>query len=111
MYSVAFIYEPGEYDTEFHRLNDLLDTAAREIPGFRGAESWRSSDGGRRQATYYWQDRASLGAFATHPTHLQAKQRYARWYRGYHVVVSEVVRSYGDGAFAHFTPNERRAAP
>lgn len=28
MYSAAFIFKPGTYDDEFHRLNDLIDTAA-----------------------------------------------------------------------------------
>ena len=28
MYSAAFIFRPGQYDDEFHRLNDLIDQAA-----------------------------------------------------------------------------------
>jgi hypothetical protein len=32
--------EPGEYDTEFHRLNALIDEAATANPGFLGSESW-----------------------------------------------------------------------
>jgi len=40
---------------------------------------------------------------------VEAKREYQRWYRGYHIVISEIVKSYGDGAFAHFTPNVRAA--
>lgn len=54
-------------------------------------------------ATYYWETMDELQAFARHPSHVEAKRQYSRWYEGYHVVVSEVIRSYGDGAFAHYT--------
>ena len=110
MYTVAFIYEPKEYDTEFHRLNDLIGQAARSMPGFLGAESWKSEDGKRFNATYYWSDLDSLREFSNHPRHLEAKRQYSRWYAGYHIVVSEVVRSYGDGFFPHITPNQRENA-
>ncbi|HEX2082896.1 MAG TPA: hypothetical protein VHF86_05360 [Xanthomonadaceae bacterium] len=70
MYSAAFIWEPGTYDAEFHRLS-------------------------------------AIKALSTHPVHQQAKREYARWYAGYHIVVSQVLRSYGDGAFEHVMPNAR----
>lgn len=108
MYSVAFIYEPGEYDAEFHRLNKLIDEIARSMHGFIGAESWRSPDGKKTNATYYWANMDTLKEFSSHPKHLEAKRQYSRWYAGFHIVISEIVRSYGDGAFPHITPNERR---
>jgi heme-degrading monooxygenase HmoA len=108
MYCAAFIFEPGEYDAEFHRLNGLIDEVARSLPGFVGTESWQSEDGRRKCASYYWNDLDTLKAFSAHPSHLEAKRQYSRWYNGYHIVVSEVLRSYGDGAFSHLTPNKRR---
>ena len=57
--------------------------------------------------TYYWDSLETLRTFSTDPVHQQAKREYARWYKGYHIVVSEVLRSYGDGAFDHVTPNTR----
>ncbi len=110
MVIASFIFEPGQYDAEFHRLNDIIDSVARSLPGFLGAESWQSSDGGRRNATYFWDSLDTLRTFSTHPVHQDAKRQYAKWYNGYHIVVSELVRSYGDGAFAHITPNERQRA-
>ena len=107
MYSAAFIYESSEYDEEFHRLNAEIDAVARSLPGFLGAESWQATDGRRRNATYFWSDLETLKIFSTHPTHLEAKRQYARWYEGYHIVISEVLRSYGNGALAHITPDER----
>ncbi len=107
MYSAAFIFEPGEYDDEFHRLNELIDDAARATDGFIGTESWQSADGSIRNATYYWQTLEALQEFSRHARHLEAKQQYRKWYKGYHIVVSEVIRSYGDGRIAHLTPNSR----
>lgn len=109
MFSAAFIFEPGNYDERFDELNALIGTAAQATPGYLGAESWRSPDGSRANATYYWESLESLREFSQHPTHVEAKREYQRWYHGYHIVISEVVKSYGDGAFAHFTPNSRAA--
>lgn len=107
MYSAAFIFEPGTYDDEFHRLNALIDEAARATDGFIGTESWQSGDGKIRNATYYWESLESLQQFSRHPRHLEAKRQYTNWYNGYHIVVSEIVRSYGDERISHLTPNER----
>ncbi len=103
MYSVSFMWTPGEYDAEFHRLNAEIDAVAKSLPGFCGSESWRSVDGLRGNAVYYWSNLDDLAKFASHPTHLEAKRQYARWYAGYHVVVAEVLRSYGDGQMPHIT--------
>jgi heme-degrading monooxygenase HmoA len=108
MYIAAFIYSPGQYDDEFHRLNGIIDAVAKSLPGFLGVESWQSTTDDRRNATYYWSDLDTLEQFAAHPAHQEAKRQYARWYEGYHIVISEVVRSYGDGSLAHATPNERQ---
>lgn len=107
MFCASFIWEPGTYDSEFHRLNDIIDQVALALPGYLGVESWQNEDGSRRCANYYWIDLDTLRAFSTHPAHQKAKRQYAQWYTGYHIVVSEVIRSYGDGAFAHITPNQR----
>lgn len=109
MYIAAFNFEPGTYDARFHELNALIDAAARATPGFIGAESWRSPDGRRANATYYWTTLEALRAFSSQPKHIEAKREYSKWYRGYQIVISQVVRSYGDGAYEHFTPNEREA--
>jgi len=105
MYSVSFIFEPGTYDARFHELNALIDAAARASAGYIGTESWRSADGKRVNATYYWSSLEELREFASHPRHLEAKRQYQKWYRGYHIVIAQVVRSYGDGKLDHFTPN------
>ncbi|MGH8121836.1 MAG: antibiotic biosynthesis monooxygenase family protein [Rudaea sp.] len=110
MYSAAFIFEPGVYDARFHELNALIDQAAKATEGYLGVESWRSADGQKSNATYYWATLDALKQFSNHPKHLEAKREYKKWYRGYHIVIAQVIRAYGDGAFAHFTPNEHAAA-
>ncbi len=109
MYSASFTFEPGIYDARFHELNALIDAAARATAGYIGVESWRSVDGTRANATYYWRSLEALREFSSHPSHVEAKRQYQRWYRGYHIVIAEVVRSYGDGnlSVTPFTPNER----
>jgi heme-degrading monooxygenase HmoA len=109
MYSVAFTFEAGTYDARFHELNARIDAAARATPGYLGVESWRSADGARANATYYWQSLEALRAFSDHPDHLAAKRDYRRWYRGYHIVIAEIVRSYGDGNLPHIGADERAA--
>ena len=110
MFSAAFIWEPGTYDAEFNELNALIEAAATSTPGFLGVEEWKTEDGKRRNATYYWQDLESLKALSVHPKHIEAKQKYAQWYNGYHVVISKVIKSYGDSALIHATPSARSAA-
>ena len=107
MYSAAFIFKPGTYDDEFHRLNALIDKAARANPGFITAETWKSADGATLNATYYWQTLEDLRVFSQHPDHLEAKKQYRRWYDGYHIVISEILKSYGDDSIDHCTPNDR----
>ncbi|MDH4049252.1 MAG: DUF4188 domain-containing protein [Gammaproteobacteria bacterium] len=108
MYSASFVWEPGDYDAEFHRLNKAIDDVARSLPGFLGVDAWQSADASRKNAIYYWDSLDTLKVFSAHPTHLEAKRQYARWYKGYHIVISEVLRSYGDESFSHITPNDRK---
>ena len=111
MYSAAFIFEPGVYDASFHELDALIETAALATEGYLGRETWKSVDGSKTNATYYWDTQESLKAFSSHPKHLEAKRQYQRWYKSFHIMVSQIIKSYGDGALTHITPNERRLTP
>ncbi|NBF05889.1 antibiotic biosynthesis monooxygenase [Pseudomonas sp. Fl5BN2] len=107
MYIAAFIYKPGQRDEEFHRLSAIIDEIAISLPGFVGTQSWTSADQQLINASYYWEDEASIQAFARHPAHLEAKRQYQRWYAGYQVVISKVERAYGDGAITQLLANNR----
>lgn len=107
MYSAAFIFEPGLFDEKYYALDALIQAAAEATPGYLSQEVWKSGDGKRVNAIYYWSSLEALKVFSNHPKHLEAKRQYQQWYQGFHIVISQVLKSYGDGAFAHATPNER----
>ncbi len=110
IYSVSFIFAERDLDDAFFALDAQIEQAAEQTVGFLGKESWASPDGARRNSVYYWRDLDALKAFSRHPLHLEAKSRYQEWYAGFHVVVAKVLKSYGDGALGHITPNARNFA-
>ncbi len=103
MFTAAFLFEPGVFDDRYFALDALIDAAAKATPGFLGQENWQSADGQRVNATYYWASESALQSFARHPKHVEAKAQYKQWYRSYQVVISQVIRAYGDGAMPHIT--------
>jgi heme-degrading monooxygenase HmoA len=94
---VQFIFKPGTYDEDFHRLDGQIDEYARGLPGFVRTETWTQSEAGLVNAIYYFSDRDALRALSRFPTHVEAKGQVRRWYEGYRIVVTEVTATYGDG--------------
>ncbi|MFG6447305.1 antibiotic biosynthesis monooxygenase family protein [Roseateles sp. BYS180W] len=109
MISASFIFDEGRYDEAFHALDAAIERAVLETPGYLGQEQWRNEAQGRLCNVYYWSDESGLRALMQHPAHLQAKARYTEWLQGYRVVVSQVLRSYGDGLMAHPTSPQEPA--
>ncbi|WP_322919202.1 hypothetical protein [Nocardioides renjunii] len=110
MICCQFIFKPGTYDDEFHRLDAEIDDYARALPGFDRVEKWLSPEGDVVNAMYYFADRSSVAQLGRFPQHRQAKGQVARWYDGYRIVVSDVSATYGDGRLpappsAHTTPD------
>lgn len=97
MICAQFIFKPGAYDEEFHRLDAAIDDYARSLPGFVTVETWTANDGGVMNAVYYFHDRESVALLARFPDHREAKSHVRRWYDGYRIVISEVTATYGDG--------------
>jgi len=104
MYASTFIFATRQFDDAFHRLDQAIAEAARALPGYLGEESWENSANGLVSNVYYWRSLEALQALMTHPSHLQAKAAQANWLDGYRVVISEVMRSYGDGRIDHLLP-------
>lgn len=92
-----FIFKPGTYDEDFHRLDQQIDDYARNLPGFDRVEKWLAPEGGVVNAMYYFADQKSVAHLARFPTHREAKGQVQRWYDGYRIVISEVKATYGDG--------------
>ncbi len=108
MLSSSFIFTTIKTDEEFLRLDALIDKVANATVGYIGKEIWVSEDGKKRNSVYFWETREALEEFAKHPTHLEAKRQYKKWYGGFNIVISEIQKSYGDGALDSLLPNNRK---
>ena len=92
-----FIFEPGEYDQEFHRLDAQIEDYAKSISGYIKTVRWVSVDGTIRNSVYYFENMDALTELSRFEQHITAKKNYARWYKGYRIEVSESKTVYGDG--------------
>jgi heme-degrading monooxygenase HmoA len=107
MYTSTFTFAKGEYDDEFHALDQVIAETAKAIPGYLGEEAWVGEEAWENPATglvsnvYYWESMEALDTLIKHPAHLAAKRRQAQWLNGYHIVIAQVVGSYGDGRIEH----------
>ena len=97
VYTATFIFAKKQFDEDFHRLDDAIAQVARSAPGYLGEESWEDPARGRYANVYYWESLEALEALIRHPAHQQAKAAQSRWLDGYRVVISQVLREYGDG--------------
>lgn len=96
MICCQFIFKPGTYDDDFHRLDAQIDDYARSLPGFVRVEKWQAREGDVLNAMYYFADQKSVAQLARLSQHREAKGQVQRWYDGYRIVVSEVKATYGD---------------
>lgn len=103
MYSSTFIFAKGQYDEEFFRHDEAIADAAKNIPGYLGEETWENQTTGLISNVYYWESLESLQALMKHPKHIEAKRAQEKWLNGYQVIVSEVIRTYGDRRINHPT--------
>jgi heme-degrading monooxygenase HmoA len=97
----TFTFAKGAYDHAFHALDATIAQVAQSIPGYLGEEAWENAATGLISNVYYWENKESLEALMQHPSHLAAKTRQGEWLAGYHVVIAEVMGSYGDGKIGH----------
>lgn len=95
MIAAQFIFEPGDYDDEFHTLDASIDEEAKSLPGFIGIDKWVSEDGARINVIYYFDDMSSVTKLGRIDDHRNAKKKVDRWYKGYRVVITEVTATYG----------------
>jgi heme-degrading monooxygenase HmoA len=101
MFTSTFTFAKRVFDDEFHALDARIAAMARATPGYLGEETWENPATGLVANVYYWDSMAALQSLMKHPDHLAAKRKQARWLQGYHVVIAEVVGSYGDGNIPH----------
>lgn len=97
MIVATFIFRQHTSNADFVALDDEIMARAQANPGFIRKGKWLSPDGLTIRVDYYFQDKDSLQSFRSDEIHRIAKKRYAEWYEGYEVEISEVMHSYGDG--------------
>ena len=97
VWSSTFIFAKKQFDDEFHRLDQSIAAAAKNLPGYLGEEAWENTATGIVSNVYYWSSLEALQALMAHPDHLKAKASQAHWLDGYRVVIAQVTRSYGSG--------------
>ena len=101
MYTATFIFDKKQYDEEFYKLDNAIAEIAKQSVGYLGEEAWENPGTGRISNVYYWETMDGLQELIKHPKHLEAKAAQSKWLNGYQVVISQVIRAYGDGAFSH----------
>ncbi len=104
MYSATFIFAKGDYDEEFHRLDAEIAKAAKAVPGYLGEEAWENPENGLICTVYFWESLEALQALVTNPRHLEAKSKQGNWLAGYQIVISQVLRIYGDAKLGGVLP-------
>jgi len=101
MYCANFIFRKKQFDDAFHELDQSISAYARQTKDYIGEETWENPETGCVSNLYYWKSMDGLQELMQHPRHLEAKAGQANWLNGYQVVISQVLRSYGDGTIAH----------
>lgn len=104
MYSATFIFAKRQFDDEFHSIDQDIAKMARSSPGYLGEESWENASTGLVSNVYYWESLEALQCLIEHPRHLEAKAKQGRWLAGYQVVISQVLRVYGDSKLEGLLP-------
>lgn len=103
MYSATFIFNKKQFDAEFYRLDNAIAEIVDNTSGYVGQEAWENLESGFVSNVYYWETMDGLHELMNHPKHLEAKAKQSNWLNGYQVIVSQVMRAYGDGAIPHPT--------
>lgn len=99
MYSSTFIFLKKQFDEEFYVLDKAIADAAKSISGYLGEETWENPESGFVSNVYYWESMEALRELMQHPLHLQAKAAQEKWLDGYQVVISQVLKTYGNTEF------------
>jgi len=97
MYSATFIFREGNFNEAFFQLDQEIAAAAKNTMGYIGEESWVNNNTGLVSNVYYWETMEGLKELMNNPSHIIAKAKQGDWLKGYQVVISQVLRTYGDG--------------
>lgn len=84
-------------DAGYARAAAAMERLASEQPGYLGLDSARGGDG-LGITVSYWADEASARVWRADAEHAAVRELgRARWYRGYRLIVTQVLRGYDWG--------------
>jgi hypothetical protein len=69
-----------------------------------GEESWENKATGLVSKRLLLESLEALQQLVHHPRHLEAKAAQGNWLAGYQVIISQVIRTYGDSSLGHVLP-------
>jgi len=97
--AVIFISLRTDADDEgYARAAGAMERLAGAQPGYLGLDSARGGDGFGITVSY-WADEASARAWRANAEHGAVREMgRERWYRGYRLIVTQVLRGYDWGA-------------
>lgn len=101
MISASFIVDTLQLDEEFHQLDQRIIEIAKNTTGYIGEEAWKDPNTERVCTVYYWEGMEGLQELMANSDHGKAKAGSPRWLQGYHVVVCEILASYGTDNYPH----------
>jgi len=101
MYCANFIFRKKQFDDAFQELDQAIAAFAKTTTDYIGEETWENPETGCVSNMYYWKSQTGMQELMRFPRHLEAKANQSSWLAGYQVVISQVLRSYGDGTIAH----------
>ncbi len=94
-FAVIFTSLRTDGDSGYAAMSELMESLAKEEPGFLGIESARSGLG---VTVSYWDSLESVARWKENMQHLVAQQRGREsWYCRYRVRICQVERDYGWG--------------
>lgn len=103
MYSATFIFDIKQFDEDFYELEQEIANLAKQTVGYLGEDTWENADTGRIGTIYYWESMDGLQQLMKDQKHMADKISQFGWLNGYHIVVSRVLHTYGDGVISHPT--------
>jgi len=101
MYTAKLTFAERELDPAFHALDQVISQIAKSVPGYQGEESGENTAAGIVCNVYYWDNLEALQQLIDHQAHRAAKQQQGKWPSGYQFLISQVLKSYGDGGIGH----------
>ncbi|KPN95415.1 antibiotic biosynthesis monooxygenase [Lysinibacillus sp. ZYM-1] len=94
-YAVIFTsLRTGQDGEDYGKMAEVIDTLAKQQPGFLRVESVRNEEG-KGITVSYWESLEAIQAWKANAKHLTAQQLgKEKWYTNYKVEICQVMKDY-----------------